>query len=148
MNSISRAAAITFVAVLGGCAAPAHAPVVNAGDSTPAAERPADPFARVDDRTDVVAYEFGRCEFDTDCVLDACEGSMCAPRGEDAICLVTPVSDCLATVDASMCGCNEGFCRWARTAPVLICAQLGSERAGTRPFRGTDPDAWYPTRPH
>lgn len=143
------AAGHLLVAVFTGCVAVGCGhppPVVSAGDSTPASLRPEDPFARLDDRTPVAAYEFGSCTTDAQCAASSCGGAMCAPVWESGgVCQTSRVQACLAQVDNGQCGCVEGYCRWARSAPVMQCAQ-GDERAGTRSFRGAPERELYPVR--
>jgi len=137
---------VAVTAALLGVACGHPAPVVSAGDSTPAELRPDDPFARLDDRTPVAAYEFGSCTTDAQCATSLCGGATCAPVWESGgVCQTSRVQECLASVDDGQCGCVEGYCRWARSAPVMQCAQ-GDERAGTRSFRGAPARELYPVR--
>ncbi len=130
--------------LLAGCGAEA---VISAGSSTPLAVRTAPgPFDGLRDRTAIPAFEYGACDSDFDCAPRGCEGAVCATIDDPAVCSVDPVSTCLARVGAQHCGCVEGVCRWARSAPVLQCARLGADPAGNRGFRGVEPDEPYPIR--
>lgn len=135
-----------LVGVLGGCSFFGPPPVISSGSSTPAAERPGDPFARLEDRTVIPAYEFGLCDRDRDCHPTGCGGSVCSPNEEPATCSTDPVSQCFAAVPSTYCRCNEGACRWERTAPVMQCALLGADRPSNRPIRGNDDPDLYPIR--
>ena len=122
--------------------------VVSGGDSTPLSER-ADPspYDGIEDRTAIVAYEFGRCDADSDCSLVGCGGGMCGSESEPAVCAESAVSACLARVGPGACGCVEGVCRWARTAPVLQCARYEDEPPESRGrYRGPGPYDEYPLR--
>lgn len=121
---------------------------VNAGDSTPTSERETpDPFARIIDRTPVVAFEVGRCEQDADCMPQGCDDAVCAAEGIPATCVTDRISACLSEVDRNACGCVEGVCRWARTNQVLACARLANDVSETRPYEGAQ-GTEYPWRPY
>lgn len=123
---------------------------VNAGDSTPVAEREdGDNYARIIDRTPIVAFEYGRCETDDDCAPRGCDNAVCSPDGYAATCISDQVSHCLAEVPRTSCGCtDEGVCRWARDMPVLQCARIYSVDGGeTRSYPGSEGEA-YPWRPY
>lgn len=121
--------------------------LVTAGSPLPAQERPGDPFATLSDRTGVGGYEFGRCSDERDCEPRECGGGVCAPIAEsDGVCRSNDVTACLGSIDRSLCGCVDGYCRWARTAPVLHCASLAGDPAGTLPFAGAQPTDLYPVR--
>lgn len=129
------------------CAGGARAPLVTAGAPTPLSERDgSDPFAWIEERTPIVAYEFGQCEQDADCAPRGCGGAMCSTDDEPAVCLHSPVSECLARVPASSCGCVEGVCRWARDANVLLCSIQDDPPAGNRGFRNDARNDEYPLR--
>jgi hypothetical protein len=134
-----------LLGVVAGCAV--VEPVVNSGSSRPYAwgEEP-DPFRRLRDRTDVVAFEVGLCATDSDCVSDACGGATCAPADETPLCASSPVGACLSAIDPEACRCIDGACRWERSVEVLTCARAGEENATTRAKTGMGP-APYPTRP-
>ena len=121
--------------------------VVNSGVSTPIDERSgAEPWDGLPERTAVVAYEFGTCESDSDCQLRACNEAVCSPAEEPAICEVTPVGECLATLNEDFCGCNDGVCRWDRRPEVFQCAAAGRVDPQTRGYEGAADD-WYPVYP-
>jgi hypothetical protein len=105
-----------------------------------------DPFAGLRNRTAVVGYEFGVCDTDEQCVVSACGGATCAPRGEEGVCRDSSVRDCLANVDVELCGCDEGRCRWSRAPAVQMCALLGAEKPMNRPVDGNHPNTYH--RPH
>jgi len=132
-----------------GCGAFASDPVVNAGSSVPVLEREEpDPFLVLRDESPVAAYEYGACNRDADCVTDACNGATCAPALETpGVCLTSRVSECLATLDDSSCGCVEGYCRWARNAATLMCANQEDFRPTTRQFEGAAQPTLYPAMP-
>jgi eight-cysteine-cluster-containing protein len=150
MSSNSRAVAARFAVVwliFGGAFGCARsAPVISAGAATPLSERSDDPYARLEDRTVVPAYEFGACERDIDCAPRGCGGAVCSPEDVPAVCMTGPVAECFSEVQPSACGCVDGACRWARTAPVMQCAVVGGDRPTNRPFRGVDPPEMYPIR--
>ena len=135
-----------FSSVFGGCGVFGPAPVISAGAATPAAERADDPFARLEDRTAVPAFEFGLCQTDNDCAPVGCDGSICSPNDDPSICMTGPLAQCFAAIPAEHCGCNEGACRWDRTAPVLQCALFAGDPPMNRPRTGTDPAEMYPIR--
>jgi len=109
--------------------------VVSSGSASPPAD---DPFGRMEQRIAAVAYEFGLCEHDADCAPRGCGGAVCSTNDEPAVCNAGDVAACFATVPSQHCGCVDGACRWDRTAPVMQCSQLASERASNRPFRPVD----------
>lgn len=122
--------------------------LVNAGDSTPLSEREEkDPFARISDLTPIVAFEAGRCESDLDCVPQGCDRAVCAPEYAPVTCVEDRISECLATVRSSSCGCVEGVCRWERTNEVLACARLMNDVSETRPYVGAEGES-YPWHPY
>lgn len=130
-----------------GCASGAHAPLVTAGSSEPLSERASvDPFAHLEEQTPVGAYEYGRCSTNADCAPRGCGGAMCSTDEEPAVCLHSAVSECLAQVPSTDCGCVEGVCRWARSANVLLCSIQDDAPAGTRGFRNPGIEAEYPLR--
>ncbi len=135
--------------LLGACGAPVPiselgAPAVAAGGVV-ASE--ADPFASFEDQTGIAPYEFGTCRDDRDCAPSGCGGGICAPVGERGACFDDPVAACLGEVDADLCGCFEGSCRWVRETTVMLCATHAREQAGTRTFRGTREGQGYPVSP-
>lgn len=140
--------ALTLISAtsLAGCGAFSAEPVVNAGSSVPVLERDeADPFLVLRDESPVAAYEYGACSRDADCVTDACNGATCAPADEMmGVCLESRVSECLATIDDTSCACVEGYCRWARNAATLACANQDDFRPGTRLYVGVDQPTLYP----
>ncbi|MCB9521501.1 MAG: hypothetical protein H6700_12905 [Myxococcales bacterium] len=136
------AACVAVVAIAVGCA---PAPVVSSGSSTPP-DGPMAPFQRMNHDLAAVAFEFGLCEADADCAPRGCGGSICSPDDVPAVCEVNDVSECFARVPSAECGCVDGACRWARTAPVMQCSQLIADRPSNRPFRSTDPPEMYPIR--
>jgi len=125
------------------CASPSTRAVANVG---PAGGDETDPFTRIRDRTALVGHEFGICSTDADCVVEGCDRSVCAPPGETSTCVASDVATCLATIDPNLCGCHQGACRWARTAPTLMCSSINMV-PGTRPATGTEPGL-YPMPPH
>lgn len=129
-----------------GCGAFSTEPVVNAGSSVPVLERAEpDPFLVLRDESPVAAYEYGACSSDADCVTDACNGATCAPARETmGVCLTSRVSACLATLEDSSCGCVEGYCRWARNAATLTCANRDDFRPSTRQYVGVEQPTLYP----
>lgn len=137
-----------LIAAVAGCALLTSEAVVSGGDSTPIAEREApSPYDALEDRTAIVAYEFGRCSTNADCGLVGCGGAMCGSEDTASVCVESPVSLCLAQVDPGACGCVEGVCRWARNAPVLQCARYGDEPPENRGrYRGPGPYGEYPLR--
>lgn len=134
-----------FPIVLAGCGLFGPPPVISSGVATPAAERADDPFARLEDRTAVPAFEFGICNSNADCAPAGCEGSICSPNDEPSICMTGPLAQCFASIPADHCGCNEGVCRWERSAPVLRCANLAGDIPSNRPRTGNDGEM-YPLR--
>ena len=121
--------------------------VVNRGPATPLAQRTdARAFDAIPDRTGIAAHEFGACESDADCAPRGCEGSVCSPEEHPAVCNVSQLAMCLATLSPRECGCHEGFCRWARTPPVMQCAVIAQDQAGNRAYIGSDYGP-YPQRP-
>ncbi len=121
--------------------------VVNRGPATPLAQRGgASAFDGIPDRTGIAAHEFGACETDADCAPRGCEGSVCSPEEHPAVCNVSQLAMCLSTISPRECGCNEGFCRWARTPPVMQCAIIAQDQAGNRAYVGSEPGR-YPQRP-
>ncbi len=94
----------------------------------------------------IPAFEFGTCSSDAECAPTGCEGSMCSPNDEPAVCVTGVLAMCFAQLPASECGCVEGYCRWARTGPVNQCAVLGADSPTNRPVRGTDPAEMFPIR--
>lgn len=149
MSSATRrytALCAIFSGAIAACGVFGPPPVVSAGIATPAEERADDPFARLEDRTAVPAFEFGVCTTDSDCAPTGCDGSICSPNDEPSICMTGPLAECFAAIPAEHCGCNEGVCRWDRTAPVLQCAVFGEDPPTNRPRTGTDPPEMYPIR--
>lgn len=122
---------------------------VNAGDSTPVSERgDDDAYARIIDRTPIVAFEYGRCEADSDCLPRGCDNAVCSPDGFASTCVTDEVSACLAKVPTSQCGCtDEGVCRWTRNMQVMQCARIVIEGSESRPYDGGEGEA-YPWRPY
>lgn len=107
----------------------------------------ADPFARLTDRTGIGAWEFGTCTRASDCAPAGCLDAVCGPVGDDALCDVgSRIGACLQQLDASLCHCQEGLCRWYRDVEVLQCAVAGAPRPGSMPVVGTDEREWYPIR--
>lgn len=141
-----KIAAFAFLSALFAGCATGPAPVVNAGSSDPG--RSAPPVALLPDRTHIPAWEFGLCETDADCVPGGCTGGLCAPAETAAVCSVTEVGMCLATVPSGQCGCVEGSCRWTRSIEVMQCAGLAAPRPQTQPFLGFDRRSPYPSSQH
>ena len=138
-----------LAAALVSCSSPElRGPVVNAGPSTPLSERAAPgPFDGLEEQTAIVAFEFGQCAVDADCAAVACGGAVCGPvADEPAVCAMSRVGECLAKAPSSSCGCVEGVCRWARHAPVLLCATMDDPPAGNRGFRNPGSLEEYPLR--
>lgn len=123
---------------------------VNSHDSTPIdAREDGNEYARIKDRTAIVAFEYGRCETNADCAPRGCDSAVCAPAGLDATCISDQVSECLSELPSELCGCtDEGVCRWTRNNLVMECANLPLEHSQTRPYDGTPPNATYPWRPY
>lgn len=147
-SMIIRLLILTSVLVTSGCFFnKPSSTVVNSGDSTPISERE-DGIAwdGIRDRTAVVAYEVGRCESDDDCIPRGCDDAVCSPEGTELTCMTSRVGVCLAAIGRQGCLCNEGVCRWARTPRVMECAAIAVGRPGTRPFRGSEGEA-YPNPP-
>lgn len=153
MKVVSRHLALTAFLLLtfaSGCVFTKESPYpVNAGDSTPVSEREVqDAYARITDRTAIVAFEYGRCETDADCLPRGCDNAVCAPEGIMNTCVTDTVSACLANVPTESCGCtDEGVCRWTRNNLVLQCARIATEDNDTRPYGGGEGEA-YPWRPY
>lgn len=123
---------------------------VNSHDSTPVDEREdKNEYARIKDRTPIVAFEHGRCNEDADCAPRGCDHAVCAPKGLESTCISDNVSKCLAELPAENCGCtDEGVCRWTRNNVVMECANVDLEPRQTRPYDGADTNAEYPWRPY
>lgn len=123
--------------------------VVNAGDSTPVAQREnGSPFDRITDRTPIVAFEYGRCAVDSDCAPRGCDNAVCAPEGVAGTCVVDDISACLSQVRASSCGCtDEGVCRWTRDVEVMQCARRMNGVSESRAYSGAEGES-YPWRPY
>lgn len=121
---------------------------VNAGDSTPISEREDDDaYARIIDRTPIVAFEYGRCESDADCMPRGCDNAVCSPEGFASTCVTDEISACLATVPSTQCGCtDEGVCRWTRNTQVMQCARKANDVSETRAYTGAEGES-YPWRP-
>lgn len=127
-----------------GCSG-SSATVVTAGSALPSEAMPGDPFAALEDRTGLGGYEFGSCNDDRDCDPSGCGDGVCGPVGDSSLCANDFVSSCLGDVSEDLCGCVQGFCRWARQAPTLYCVAQGDDRASTLPFEGA-PRELYPIR--
>lgn len=122
--------------------------VVNAGASTPLEQRESsNAWDGLNERSAVVAYEFGACESDADCAPRGCDGAVCSPDGFEGTCMTDPVASCLADLRGDGCGCVEGFCRWARSPQVMACSTIIAPRAGSRPYYGGEGEA-YPYAPY
>ncbi len=121
---------------------------VNTHDSTPVSQRAdQNEYARIKDRTPLVAFEYGRCETNDDCAPRGCERSVCAPKGLASTCITDAVGECLSTVPSELCGCtDEGVCRWTRNHSTMTCAGIGAEPASSLPFAGGEHKS-YPWRP-
>jgi len=123
---------------------------VNSHDSTPVSQREdGNEYARIKDRTAIVAFEYGRCETNADCAPRGCDHAVCAPAGLEATCISDEVSLCLGDLPTSLCGCtDEGVCRWTRNNLVMECANLQVEKTQTRPYDGAPEQVTYPWRPY
>ena len=99
-----------------------------------------DPFAVLEDRSPVVAYEYGLCTTDADCVASSCGGAACTASDviDRGICVENRIAACLASLDGQGCGCIDGTCRWARNAATMQCALRETHRPGTRVAPGAE----------
>lgn len=140
-----------FALTLSGCifAKESRYPV-NSHDSTPVDEREdGNEYVRIKDRTPIVAFEYGRCESDSDCAPRGCDSAVCAPKGLENACISDSVSACLASLPSELCGCtDEGVCRWTRNTQVMECANIELEKAQPRAYDGADENSTYPWRPY
>ena len=122
------------------CAIFGPPPRISAGP----ADDVSDPFARLEDRTVVPAYEFGLCQRDDDCAPRGCGAAVCSPSEEPAVCIDGAVAECFSALPPHHCGCNEGVCRWERVGPVMQCALLAAQRPTNRAIEGAGSDERYP----